>query len=380
MPKVNILFAFLLSVLTLFGIFYFSAGAFTLSTGQIVTLCLSALAWVGYFLYAKDSTSPIFTSPLFTNPLFTSLVAQNSNKQNNVSQLSESLTSLINSIKTELGTQITATNAELSQVKSLMDDAIDDLVDSFISLEASTRIEQKLVMLLASNNAENDNDELNPFREKQLKSKQLLKDIASKLNTLIKDAKHNESACGALNDIELAAEKSVTQLEIVLGEISSTSNAALVEEIRKGVQQLHKSISKANNTVDKLYASSKIYTKESKDIANKINEIIDENNNNIAIVADEIALTAEQIEKDVQTAVQSLQFQDMTTQLIAQCGERQKIMQDILNALSAVSLISKQSSLDDLQIKLSTTQSELQQISKVRMKQFNVNSGSVELF
>ena len=107
---------------------------------------------------------------------------------------------------------------------------------------------------------------------------------------------------------------------------------------------------------------------------------MDENASNIASVADEMALTTTQIEQDVQTAVRSLQFQDMTTQLITQCGERQKIMQDILNTLSAANLHSNNASIADLQAKLISAQADLRQASKVRMKEFNMDCGSIELF
>lgn len=380
MPRVNILVALAISALMLAGVLYFNTSAFVFNTAQIAILVLVALAWLGLFLSSsriKNHSSVNLMSQNDTN--------QKSVSKNEVKQVSDGLMSLVGTLKTELEVQITATKAELMQVKSLMDDAIDDLVDSFISLEASTRIEQKLVMLLASNVAENDNDDLNPFKEKQLKSKQLLSEISVKLNTLIKDAKHNESACKALNNIEQDSENSITALETLLEKINLADmkqevKVLFADEVRKHAQELHGLVGKAGETVEKLYTDSKVYTDESKDIANKINEIMDENANNISIVADEIALTTAQIEKDVQTAVRSLQFQDMTTQLITQCGERQKVMQDILNTTSTIHLNNHDNSLPNLLLTLSNAQAELKQLSKARMKQFNVDSGSVELF
>ena len=43
-------------------------------------------------------------------------------------------------MQTEHIGQIITTEAELNQVKSHMDNAINDLVDSYLSLEATTRI------------------------------------------------------------------------------------------------------------------------------------------------------------------------------------------------------------------------------------------------
>lgn len=378
MLKVNIYYALLLSVLTVFGVFYFSTHAFALNVGQIISLCLGAIAWLVLFMLSGKTASA--TSNPLRLPSTNNISQQNQIEQDHVKMLGQALNALIDTVKAEFNVQLIATDAELKQVKSLMDDAIDDLVDSFISLEASTRIEQKLVMLLASNEAENDNDELNPFREKQLKSKQLLNEIALKLNTLIKDAKHNESDCKALNTLEQKAKISINTIEQLLEKIGQNTQGLFVDDVRKHARELHSAISNASKTVNKLSADSKIYTQESKDISNKITKIMDENASNIASVADEMALTTTQIEQDVQTAVRSLQFQDMTTQLITQCGERQKIMQDILNTLSAANLHSNNASIADLQAKLISAQADLRQASKVRMKEFNMDGGSIELF
>jgi methyl-accepting chemotaxis protein len=361
--------ALLISILMLIGVLYFSANSFALNKAQIVTICLSAAAWLALFTSGRSD----FSQP---TAYFSS---QNKSSKNDAESLVQAINDLIHSIKKELGVQLIAADAELSQTKSLIDDAIDDLVDSFISLEASTRIEQKLVMLLASNETENDKDELNPFKEKQLKSKQLLSEIAQKLNTLIKNIAKNDSACKTLSSLEHDAEDSVAALEKLLKKISQGNEPSLVEDVRKHTKHLHNGISAANKTLNKLQVDSKVFAEESKDISQKVNQIMNENADNIAIVAEEIAMTSAQIEKDVQIAIRSLQFQDMTTQLITQCSERQKIMQDILNTISDVKLDDNMSLLQ-LKEELTTLQTELQQASKVRMKQFNVDGGSVELF
>ena len=358
----NLMLALIISLLALLSLAFFSSTGFnnvitTLSIGQIATLAVVTFAWLCLILF--DQRTPA--------------------KKQDTNTVARTVNSLVSSIQSELGTQITASEAELGQVKALMDDAIDDLVDSFISLEASTRIEQKLVMLLATNETKNDNDELNPFKEKQLKSKQLLNDVASKLSTLIKNTSQNEAATKALKKIEKEAESTVKSLELILDKLGNTVDAIFIDELRNSARKLHASINEAGNTADKLYTDSQHYAQESKDIASKINEIMDENTSNIAMVAEEIAVTTAQIEQDVQTAVRSLQFQDMTTQLIAQCSERQKMMRSILASVN-IGESDSEISIQDLEAKLVAAHAKLKQVSNVRMKQFNVDGGSVELF
>jgi hypothetical protein len=249
-------------------------------------------------------------------------------------------TQLIKTIQTELSGQLAATQAELTQVKSLMDHAIDDLVDSFISLEATTRIGQNLVLQLASNQTLNTQDELNPFREKQIKSAQLLLDTTVKLNKLLKDAKQNEATASLLNSNQ------------------SGDKDKLISELQ---------------------TNSKLLSEQSREVAQLMKAVTIENESTINMVAEEISITSTQIEKDVQMAVKSLQFQDMTTQLIVQCVERQKIMQELLNKLNAVG-DSKNESIDALEKSILQALTDVQQTNKMRMKEFNVDAGSVELF
>ena len=357
----NLLCALIISLLTLLGMVSFSSDNAGLSIGQIATLLTSALAWLILVIFSQ-----------YTHP-------KKQHAKQDANAVAQAVHLLVSTIQSELNTQINATEAELAQVKSLIDIAIDGLVDSFISLEASMRTEQALLMLLTSNESNSDSNVISPFKEKQLKSKQLLSDIASKLNTLIKNTNQNELASKALKKIEKEAESTVKNLELVLDKLGNTVDAIFIDELRNTARKLHSSINQAGSTADKLYADSQVYALESKDIASKISIIMDENASSVALVAEEIAATTSQIEKDVQSAVKSLQFQDMTTQLITQCGERQKLMQSILSGINIGEYNSKIST-QELEAKLSAAHAKLKQVSDVRMKQFNIDGGSVELF
>ncbi len=326
MLKNKLTIALVISIIILAGIFYFNNGSTSISTGQIATLFMGAIAWLCIFFLPTGPQANLHA----TNP--------------NAERLSDSLSALLNTIKSELGAQITATEAELTQVKSLMDNAIDDLVDSFISLEATTRIGQNLVKQMVASKTDKK-DDLNPFKDRQAKSQQLLHETSEILKKLIQDAKQNQVACTSL------------------AESNKNIDAA------------------SSKILSKLLLSSDDLRKETKLIANKVAEVIQENQENLSLVANELKVTTTKIESDVQTAVKSLQFQDMTTQLIVQCGERQKVMQKILDSVTAIDVKGDNKiSLAELQAKLEAVRSELKQTSQARMKQFNVDAGHVELF
>jgi hypothetical protein len=261
-----------------------------------------------------------------------------------LSTITKSFTALFDTMQSELSAQITATEAELNQVKSLMDGAIDDLVDSFISLESTTRIGQNLVQQMAA--SESDvSDELNPFRNKQQKSKWLLHEASEILNNLIADAKQNQTTSDSLLSIEKISDETVGKI------------------------------------LAKLQVSGKALSEKANEVASKVTEVIAENQSTLTMVANEMTNTTEQIARDVQIAVKSLQFQDMTTQLIVQSIERLKIMRQMLDSMHTVSSQNSASlSIPSLQAILINMNDELKQASQVRMKAFNVDAGHVELF
>jgi hypothetical protein len=261
-----------------------------------------------------------------------------------LTSVTKTFTQLLGTIQAELTAQITATETELNQVKSLMDGAIDDLVDSFISLESTTRIGQNLVKQMAASESDVA-DELNPFRNKQQKSKHLLREASDILNKLIADAKQNQTTSDSLLTIEKISDETVGKI------------------------------------LTKLQVSGKALSEKANEVASKVTEVIAENQSTLAMVTDEMTTTTEQIARDVQTAVKSLQFQDMTTQLIAQSIERLKIIRQMLNSFQAISIQNSSSlNISDLQAALINISDEIKRAGQARMKAFNVNAGHIELF
>ena len=331
MPNNKLLIALLLTIFMIGGILYFQSSDVAFATGQIITLCIGALTWIALLIYPSEHSSQS---------------AQSSSTD--TSNLSASMTNLFNTMQSELNGQIVATETELNQVKSLMDTAIDDLVDSFVSLEATTRIGQNLIHHMISNE-NNNRDELNPFRDRQTKSQTLLNDTSELLKKLIKDTKQNKAAAASLNDLK---------------KVTDSATSITLAELQTNGDLLHK---------------------ETKEVSYKVADMIDENKAIISMVADEMAATNAQVAKDVQVAIQSLQFQDMTTQLITQCTERLGVMQKMLTTIeslgqSASNISTSKQPMQEWQTKLVAANNELKQASNVRMKQFNVDAGSVELF
>jgi hypothetical protein len=331
MPKDKLLIALIVTIAMIAGIFFFHNSDTPFAAGQIATLCLGALAWVGLLVYpAQSSLERASQKPQGAN--------------DDTSGLSNSMANLFNTMQSELNDQIVATETELNQVKSLMDTAIDDLVDSFVGLEATTRIGQNLISHMIS--SENNNrDELNPFRDRQMKSQTLLNDTSELLKKLIKDTKQNKAASASLAKLDKISD------------------------------------STASKTLAELQSSGDLLHKETKAVANKVADMMDENKAIIAMVANEMAATNGQVAQDVQVAIKSLQFQDTTSQLITQCTERLNVMQKMLGTIESLGKNNTAAkSVQEWQAKLAKANDELKETSNVRMKQFNVDPGSVELF
>jgi hypothetical protein len=237
--------------------------------------------------------------------------------------------------------QITGTETELIQVKKLMDNAIDDIVDSFMSLETSTRIAQHLMKNMAASESDSS-DELNPFHNRKIQSAQLLSDTAAALENMLSKANYHQTTCAQLDSFQ-ATEP-------------------------------------ANKHYKNIQLTGAQLIKEANEIKSKIAALIDDNNNNLTLVTEEISKINLQIEKDVQAAIKSLQFQDMTSQLVVQCIERQHIAKKLLEAFSTINNIDISNNQHAWQTTLAALNESLLNISKVRMKVFNVDASSVELF
>ncbi len=327
MPKDKLLIALLITIAAIAGIFYFHSSVTPVSTGQLAALCLGALGWTGLFI------SPVGSDQNHA-------ISSNTH----TGELASSLSGLFNTIQAQLNDQITATEAELNQVKSLMDSAIDDLVDSFMSLEATTRIGQHLVGHMISSES-NSKDELNPFRDRQMKSQALLNDTSDFLKKLIKNTKHN-----------IATSASLAKLD----KISDNDTAKILSELQ---------------------ANSDLIHENTKEVSYKVADMIDENKAIIALVSEEMAATNAQVAEDVHAAIKSLQFQDTTTQLITQCTERLNVMQKMLGIIESLGNSNTAAqSVQEWQIKLTAANDALKEANNLRIKQFNVDPGSVELF
>jgi hypothetical protein len=191
----------------------------------------------------------------------------------------------------------------------------------------------------------NNRDELNPFRDKQLKSQTLLSDTSELLKKLIKDTKQNKAASASLAKLDKVSDNA------------------------------------ASKTLIELQSNGDLLHKETKEVADKVADMMSENKAIIAMVAEEMAATNEQVAEDVQVAIKSLQFQDTTSQLITQCTERLDVMQKMLGTLESLGNSNTAAqSVQEWQTKLAAANDELKEASNVRMKQFNVDPGSVELF
>jgi methyl-accepting chemotaxis protein len=370
MHKNHWFIAILISIASIAGIFYFRDANTALSTGQMLVLGLAVLAWLG-LLFLLGAPAVVVKSKSIQAP------------SAEVGSLSSSFAELLSTIRSEFNSQISATEAELKQVKTLMDDAIDGLVDSFISLEATTRVEQNIVMLLVSNEITDEKDELNPFRYRQVKTQQFLQETLKKINKMAESATQNQADYSILAKLRAETQQAADALQNSLGSISkSDANNALAQQVHDQIALFLASANSANKVCSKLEFSSKVLSDQSKEVAQNVGKVIDENKTNITMVADEISMVAAQITNDVQMAVKSLQFQDMTTQLIVQCGERQKIMQEMLNIINGISNKDSaiKSSVEEWQTKLTAAHKQIKQASSARMKRFNEDAGSVELF
>ena len=103
-------------------------------------------------------------------------------------------------------------------------------------------------------------------------------------------------------------------------------------------------------------------------------------NDTMAGVIGELSITSGQVKSEVHTAITSLQFQDMASQLVTHAGRRMDALRTILEGIAR---IEEQRSINKLEHVKSVIRETSELIEKTRhnpVKQVNVDAGDVELF
>lgn len=295
--------------------------------------------------------------------------------------------------------QIASGRDELAQVQSLLDDAIGKLSTSFVGLEAKVRRQRDIALELVTKNdatAEGVAIErflheaeraFNSLAEQGIENVRVSTEIAATIGGVDQNASAISAVLGELD--EIAAQTKLLALNatieaahagdagrgfaVVAKEVRKLSDrsAAFNSEIgalmRSMTNDLHRVRLQANESV----AKDTALMAESQAGMTQIGAEVRGLNAAMMRVIEELGTVNEDVERDVARAIVSLQFHDLTTQLLAHTVSRYQVLEERIGDVTTRHAIGAQYMEEALAVA---------RLSHRTVTQRELRAGSVELF
>lgn len=256
---------------------------------------------------------------------------------------------------------------EVEQIKSILADAINKLVDSFTGLEAQTRRQQELAFMLigqqqgASRDAGHVDFEdfvreisstLAIFVENTVETSKVGMQLVGMMDDIVGRV---EAIVGVLGELEaIAKQTNMLALNaaieaarageagrgfaVVADEVRNLSvrSTQFSDQIRAYMEAMRSSVHEAEQAINGMASKDMQIALTSKQRVERMLQTLQAINREMGETANDLSAIASHVEEDVRQAVTSLQFQDLATQLLSRIDARVRASSVILGELGAL--------------------------------------------
>ncbi|WP_429884688.1 methyl-accepting chemotaxis protein [Geoalkalibacter halelectricus] len=327
--------------------------------------------------------------------------------------------SLFEFLARQFNGQFSNIKTENDQVRTLLADAIDKLINSFTGLEQQTRRQQELALGLAGKGG---------GAQGGLSFETFLKEIDEVLATFT-DAigRNSEMARGMVQSMGETSRQFQTVLGL-LGEVKKIADqtnllainaaveaaragqagkgfAVVAEEVRNlsirsnrfsdqigtSVEGISQALADAEKIVNQMASQDQVVTGGARRRVDALMEKTREFNASVEASGREISDSSERVAGEVRHAVTSLQFQDMATQVLGTVNNRVENLESLLESLAVLSLEERRGAgqdlseecrgrLEDFKQAIEEAGRLLEKASHNPVSQKSMDEGDIELF
>lgn len=315
----------------------------------------------------------------------------------------------------EVSHQISLANTELSNTQAILSDAIAKLVENFTAMAKEVQAQQALSLFISGAESADigqgsklkfalfvaDTEKaMNEFVKIAVQSSAHSKELVKEMDAMSAQV---EGILGLVNEVEgIAKQTNLLALNaaieaaragesgrgfaVVADEVRNLSEKTnkFSSQIRTLVDGVNNSLAAAEESIKNLATKDMNYVMGSKKHVESMMADIAELNETVAMNGVELSQISSRVEQNVAVAVSTLQFQDMSSQLIGHAQMRLAALQEVINELGKGSdQVSCSAYLEQLAGYKRSLQQHVVALDEKKsnpVAQNNFNTGEVELF
>lgn len=264
----------------------------------------------------------------------------------------------------ELSNQLASAHTELGNTQAILGDAIAKLVDNFTAMAEEVRAQQALTLFITDGGtadegqnakqkfehfAQSTSDAMNEFVDTTVQNSKRAMELVEKMDAINAQV---SGILGILNEVEsIAKQTNLLALNaaieaarageagrgfaVVADEVRNLSENTnkFSKQIRALVGNVNDSLISAERSINSLAATDMTFVMDSKQRVHVMMTDLTALNEIIAGNAVELNLINAKVERNVAVAVSTLQFQDMSSQLLAHAQMRLAALQEVANEM-----------------------------------------------